>query len=269
MNAENFLKNRKSVREFKKGSLTHKDLDYVDAVLDEVNEESLDDILFKLYENGEILAENLSGQGGYAGIMIKAPHYIAFGLRDVNKESLIYGAYYMEKIVTKLSAEDIATCWVSLHHVPKDVREELFGADLGQVDFVLAIGRAKGKSIFEEKVFSERKPIHEVVFDGEWGRGIDDFELQARGLDKVFNYVRYAPSNGNEQPWRYLVTAREVQLYVDKIAEDPSKLIDAGIAMYYFEQLASRVTGGNKWELTDFDSAPKEGSFTNIATFQL
>lgn len=269
MKVENFLKERKSVREFKDGELNAKDLKAVQAFIDAANAETPEGVAYRLFENGKLLADKLQGLGGYAGVMIKAPHYIVMGFKDNNPLTLLYGAYGMEKMITDLSDEDVASCWVSVGQLPQEIKDELFGKDLGDVKFILAIGRAKGKSLFELEVTSDRRAITEVVFDGEFGKNVEFLTLQSHGLDGLFNYVRFAPSYKNSQPWRYVLKDNEVVMYVEDLDKDPGKYIDAGIAMYYFEGLAKRVARNSQWKVIPEAERAKAGNFVELATYAL
>ena len=73
-----FLKNRRSVREFKRKSVELETLKKVEEYLSELEKEgSSKTIKFNLYENGDNLYKSLEGIGGYAGVMIQSPHYIS------------------------------------------------------------------------------------------------------------------------------------------------------------------------------------------------
>ncbi|NLY09810.1 MAG: hypothetical protein GXZ11_08000 [Tissierellia bacterium] len=269
MNVEKLLKERKSVRDFKKGAVDISTLDAVEKVIDAVNKETPDSVMYRLFTNGDLVADRLDSLGGYSGVMIKAPHYVVLGMMDREISTIVHGAFYLEKIVTQISDMGLGSCWVSTGSVPQEVKDELFGSDLGEVNFILAFGQAKGKSIFEEEVFSERKPVSEVVFLDSWGNGADNFILENRGMDKLFNYVRYAPSKNNAQPWRYLVKDDSISIYIENAKKDPMRLIDAGIAMYYFRLLAVRLIGPQEWVMVDENTADVQGDFIELAEFSL
>ena len=98
----NFLKKRKSVREFKNKKINSDILDEIKLYLDSLEREyGTGNLKFKLYEYGEKLYEGLRGIGGYSGVMIESPHYIGLELIDDKDRNTIYGSYYMEKLITK------------------------------------------------------------------------------------------------------------------------------------------------------------------------
>lgn len=241
----NILKSRKSVREFKNKNVKADILENVKAATTEIESGiKLGNIKFKLYENGDLIYNGLKGIGGYAGVMIESPHYIAMEMANRKDSTIIYAAYNMEKLVTKLNSLGLSTCWVSIVDVDEDKKKELLGDSIGEVDYLLAFGYAKPKNPFIQEPFSERISVEEMVYDGELGKNIDYDKLEARGLGDLFFYTRFAPSTKNEQPWRFIVYADKVQLLLAYKDGEVPLLADAGVAMYYLEALG-KVQGIN------------------------
>lgn len=247
----NFLRNRKSVREFRKNSVSYEVLDEIKEHLNSIVEENKDKIQFRLYENGKHIYKELEGKGGYAGVMIDSPHYIALELKDRDSSTMIFGAYYMEKLITRLNEMGLGTCWVSVESVGEDLKKRLFGESTGEIDYLLSFGYEKRQNPFNAEPFSERMAIEEFVFDGEIGRGLTINELESKGLADIFYYVRFAPSTKNLQPWRFLIKDNNVELLLAYNEWDDHLFMDAGIVMYYFEILAKSQGMKAKWELEE------------------
>lgn len=248
----NFLRNRKSVREFKVDKVSYDLLDDIRQSLKfMVNEEGSGNINFKLYENGKNIHTNLEGKGGYAGVMIDSPHYIALELKNNDSNTIIYGAYYMEKLITELNKKGLSTCWVSIKNVGEDLKKRLFGESIYKIDYILAFGYEKRQNPFNTEPFSDRMKVEEIVFDEKIGRGLDISELESKGLADIFYYVRFAPSVRNLQPWRFLLKDNNVELLLAYKEWDDSLLMDAGIIMYYFEILANSQGIKSSWELVE------------------
>lgn len=266
----NFLKNRRSVRDFRNKKVNPDVLDNIKGNLMELgNDFSTGNIKFRLYENGENIYKGLKGIAGYSGVMIESPHYIAIDLNKIEDKTAIYSAYYMEKLVTTLNNLGLDTCWVSVFNVDKGKRKEIFGESTGEINFILAFGYSKRKNPFVQEPFSERISVEEMVYNKEVGKTASMIDLEERGLADIFFYLRFAPSIKNLQPWRFILSDDKVHLLVKYEDGQNPPLIDAGIAMYYFEALANLQGVKNKWSLLDGFIHEDDNTFKYIAEFQL
>ncbi len=108
-----------------------------------------------------------------------------------------------------------------------------------------------------------------MVFFRDLGKSIDMEYLEERGLGDVFFYLRFAPSIKNLQPWRFIVTEDKVHLLVKYEDGQNPPLVDAGIAMYYFEALSYLQGTKNKWSLLDGFVHEGHTNYKYIAEYQL
>ena len=262
-----FLKNRKSVREFKKKKVDVGTLEKIVLYLNALeNEESSGDVKFELYENGENLYKELKGLGGYSGVMIESPHYISLGFTNEEEKTEIYGAYFMEKLISKLNGLGLDTCWVSIGDVSQSDKEKSLGDKKENINYLLAIGYSKPKNPFINESFSDRMGVDELVFSNSVGNPSNLEELENRGLSDLFYYARFAPSGRNKQPWRFLLEDNKVTLLLEK---EDLNLIDAGIMMYYFETLAESIGINSKWTLLGEDYEGKDPNYKYIGEIKL
>lgn len=266
----NILKSRKSVRDFKSKPLRADILERVkDAILEIEAGIKLGNIKFKFYENGDYIYKGLKGLGGYAGVMIESPHYIAMDMKNRKDSTIIYAAYNMEKLITKLNDIGISTCWISLNDVDESKKKELLGDQIHEVDYLLAIGYAKPRNPFVQEPFSERLGVEELVFDGKLGEKMEYDELENRGLGDLFFYLRFAPSTKNEQPWRFIVHDDKVQLLLAyKDGEEPL-LADAGVAMYYLEALGNVQGINSNWRKLELSERVDDINYKYVAEYDL
>lgn len=249
---KNFLKGRKSVRDFRNKKVSLDILDNIKLVFKDLESEyGSDDIQFRLYEYGENIYNELKGIAGYEGVMIESPHYIALDIKNREDKTVLYSGYYMEKLVTKLNELGLDTCWVSVYNVEDKIRKAIFGESTGNIDFILAFGYSKRKNPFIQESFSERLSLEEIIYDKEIGKSIDIDYLEEIGLGDIFFYLRFAPSIKNKQPCRFIVTDDKIDLLIRYEDGQNPPLIDAGIAMYYFETLAFLQGIKNRWTLLD------------------
>lgn len=268
----NFLKSRKSVREFKNKKVNPNTLEKIQEVILELGkEENCENIKFKLYEDGDVIANSLRGTGGYSGVMIQSPHYITLELSNKEDKTLIYSSYFLEKLITKLNSLGLDTCWVSLKDVEEEKKKDIFNKSQGYIDYILAFGHSKLRNPFVPEPFSERIGVDELVSYKSIGRHLTMDELESRGLEDLFFYVRFAPSTMNKQPWRFLLDDNKVTLMLTYKEGEVPLLIDAGIIMYYFEALANTQGIKNKWKLVheSFKAEDSDIIYQTIAEYDL
>ncbi len=269
MNMINFLKTRRSTREFKKKGLSDTDLTRVEELVRSINEELAEvNMTVRLYEYGQNIYDSLKGIGGYAGIMIESPHYLAFDYKAKDEKTMLYSGYYIEKLVTGLYDLGLGTCWVSLNAVDLERKKAVFGESSSDYDSILAFGYPRPKNLFLNQPFSERLGVEEIVFKERMGNPISIDELEARGLGDLLFYIRFAPSRLNKQPWRYVVHDTSIDLYVLEKG-GINNLIDAGIVMYYCEALANIQGIKSKWEIVMEDVEIDGEAFRYIGKFHL
>ena len=267
MNMANFLKGRKSTREFKKKNITEGDLLKVRETIGGINEEIKDKKMeLKLYEYGKVIFDGLKGIGGYSGVMIESPHYIALDLKNHGPEEQIYSGYYMEKIVTVFNQMGLGTCWVSLDNLDEDRKKAVFGEKAGDYDYMLAVGYPKPKNPFINEPFSERLGVDEIAFKNNLTKPADMNFLEERGLGDLLFYIRFAPSNKNMQPWRFVVQDDAVELVIEE-QNGAYSYSDAGIAMYYFEELARGQGVKHKWVMNMHPIEVKGKKYQMIGRF--
>ena len=259
----NFLQKRKSVRDFKKKAVSKESLASIKSFIDEISSET-PSVGFKLFENGNVIYEGLKGKAGYSGVMIEAPSYVALVEKDDSVKTQIYKGYYLEKLNTKIVDLDLDSCWITVDQVDDETKKNIFGFDGENVNYIIAFGYGVGKKLFTPETTSDRLARSEIVFKDEIGNKIDDEDLINLGLDDIFSSVRYAPSHKNAQPWRFVVKSPKVVLYMVKSEEDSRSLVDIGVVMFYFEEMAKTIGRYGKWtlELEDQGDYLKIGEFT-------
>lgn len=262
----NFIRTRKSVRDFKLNPLNETTLDAIGSLLTEENDLVKDHSYeYLLVADGAALAKELSGVGGYSGVMINAPAYIALNTLNESDGAYIFGAYYLEDIITKLEALNIGTCWVTLTGIDDARKKALFGYEEGNVDYILAIGYPSNEVPKGETPYTSKIALEDYVFIDSFENRSTVEELETRGLDDLFFYLRFVPSAYNRQPWRFVIKDGHVHLYIEDY-KGIENLVDSGIAMYYFKALASTLGIRKDWKV---ESIPSEGPYKYIATIDI
>lgn len=245
----NFLKDRKSIRDYKKKKLDEKARENLLAIFKELEREVNNNYFeFILFEDGYKIYGSLDGIAGYSGVMIESPHYIGIRLKEVTEESIIQASYYTEKLMTKLTKLNLGSCWISVKDVNKNIKANILGDENKNIGYLVALGYPKARNPFAQETTSSRHGLEYFVFKDQIGKVISLEELENRGLDDLFYYIRFAPSNYNKQPWRFVLEDDKVVLLLEYSEDSKTDLMDTGIIMYYFEVLAEVIGLNNKWK---------------------
>lgn len=270
---QNFLRDRRSFREFRNKKASKDMLDEITQSINEILQEAKAsgvNIGLSLHTEGNPIFKTLENIGGYSGIMIKSPHYIALQINDDKESTEIYASYFTEKLITRINAIGLEACWITLSHVSADTKIEAFG-DLGRrTEYALAIGYPPRNNPFVKGATpSERLGVDELVFQDTAENPIDMNWLDDRSLDDLFYYVRFAPSSRNSQPWRFLLKNNKVKLLMAYCEPSDLALIDAGVIMYYFEEMAKSIGIDHKWTLIDGNCEGEKANYKYIAEYDI
>lgn len=261
----NFLQKRKSVRDFKETAVDKYEMEIIKDAINQISKEDEALLKFNLFENGSIISKELQGKAGYNGVMIEAPHYISIAAEKESLENKLKIGYALEKLNTKIVDLNIDTCWITVDEVDEKTMKSVFGEGGEKINYLIAFGYAKAKKLFSKETTSSRLPVSDVVFHDDLGNKIAVEVLEERGLLDIFSTIVYAPSHKNFQPWRFVVKDSEVVSYMVKSDEDLRSLVDMGVILFYFEELARDKGINNKWKLNFHE----EGNYLKIGEFVL
>lgn len=265
MLTQNFLKSRTSTRDFKEEKIQDITLEKLNkAMLKSVENHGKDDIKFILIENGEDVYQKLQGLAGYQGVMIDAPSYIALNTLNEEPATYVKAAYSMEELITTLNELKLGNCWITVADVDDETKKSALGYDKGDVSILLAIGYPVDGSVREHR-YDDRLANSDLVFIDNLNTPASDEDLEQRGLNVIFDYAKYAPSAYNSQPWRFLVEDDNLSIYI-KDFKGNVNLIDAGIIMYYVDELGKSISSNSNWDIKPFIDGSE---YTYIATKKL
>lgn len=252
MDMNNFLRKRKSVRDFVQEDLSKDKISEIKDVLVDVKDaKGADAVEFVLWENSEEIQENLKGVAGYSGVMINAPAYITMSYNNVGPAYVIKGAYAMEALISKLNNAGLETCWVTLFDVAKPAERYLFGEKGDMIDYILAVGYPKAKTPFNPLPTSNRKTVEEFVFLDESFTKPAIEKLKQKSMLDLFYNLRNAPSHFNKQPWYFVLKDAELDLFLINDKDLKYSLTDGGVIMYYFAELAKFMGLEGEWKLVE------------------
>jgi hypothetical protein len=195
------------------------------------------DLNIVVVKEGEKLQRIMSGLIGNLGKVI-APHYLVI-TSELKAGYMENVGYTVEKIVLKLTAMGVATCWLGGHVKEFDLKEVIGIPKDHEYIVMVSIGYPMDEENFFRKSpeDAKRKAI------SEFSSGSSDEIWQ-----ECLKAVRIAPSAANTQPWRFIIQDSKAHIF----CEGPSNFItkklfgdinvlDVGIALSHLEIAANKL----------------------------
>ncbi len=201
---------RKSVRNYLKKPIPEDKMEAIrEYIADKKNFSSPygSNFRLELLEDGNVDTKNL---------ITNAPVYVIVIINN-NRESLFDAGYLFEKFVLFLESLGLGTCYlnsgfqrdsVNLKEPLKDDEVMILASPIGFEGGKKSM-KAKGCDIYLKR--DKRKDINEMFFSGKERNPITDLNLR----DKL-NYLVWAPSGLNSQPWRIIFEDNKSHFYIDK-----------------------------------------------------
>lgn len=268
MNTRSTIRRRISIRHYESRPVPEEVLQAV--IGSGQNTVALDDgirIHFHLVKEGRLVAERMTPLTGTRLLFGSAPHFIIATSEEKPLFMLNMG-FRMEQMILFATQHGLGTCWVGGMFA-----EERIGAFVGldRGERVIALtplgypdtsfyGRVT-HDLFELGAmnFGRRKPLQQIAFGPEWGSPL---ETEDKELLEALECARLSPSWANTQPWRFLVTGKEIIAVADAKGRYSSirdgkhyYCLDVGIAMAHFFLAAKEMGWSGSWQVTGFDPA--------------
>jgi nitroreductase len=268
MNIREAIRRRISVRHYESRPVPEDVLQSV--VKAGENSVALDDgirIRFHLVKEGRLVAERMMPLTGTRLLFGSAPHFIIATSEEKPLFMLNMG-FRMEQMILFATQHSLGTCWVGGMFAEEQIGAFL-GLEKGERVIVLTplgypdtsfYGRAT-HDLFELGVmnFGRRKPLQQIAFGPHWGSPL---ETEDKELLEALECARLAPSWANTQPWRFLVTGKEIIAVADAKGRYSSVRdgkhyyrLDVGIAMAHFFLAAKEMGWSGSWQVIGFDPA--------------
>ncbi len=224
-------------------------------------------ISFHLIKEGRLVAERMTPLTGTRLLFGSAPDFI-IAMSEEKTVSMQKMGFRMEQMILFATQHGLGTCWVGGMFT-----EERIGAFLGldKGERVIALtplgypdtsfyGRVAHDVIeLGAMNFGRRKPLSQIAFGPDWGSPL---ETEDKELLEALECARLAPSWANTQPWRFLVSQKDVIAVADAKGRYSSirdgkhyYRLDVGIAMAHFFLAAKEMGWSGSWQVTGFDPA--------------
>ncbi len=268
MNIRETIRKRISIRHYESRPVPE---DVLQAVVKSgENSVALDDsirVRFHLIEEGKLVAARMTYLTGTRFLFGSAPHFIIATSEEKPLFMLNMG-FRMEQMILFATQQGLGTCWVGGMFTEERIGAFL-GLDKGERVIVLTplgypdtsfYGRVAHDVIeLGAMNFGRRKPLKQIAFGTEWGSPL---ETEDKELLEALECARLAPSWVNAQPWRFLVTGKEIIAVADARGRYSSVRdgkhfyrLDVGIAMSHFFLAAKEMGWSGSWQVTGFDTA--------------
>ena len=262
-----YILSRHSIRSYKQKPLEEMDCLVVKEILGSIKP-LFSENRFEVILKDRRLEENIPRILGAYGRLIIAPHYLVPYLAG-NKMPLVDLGFRVEQIAVHLWAAGIGTCYIGCISRIDKVREILDLSKDSWIGAFLVLGYpANGfglqtiTSVMKRVIGSNgRKPVEEIFF-------MDSFTQPATPPMEwrdVIEAARFAPSAVNAQPWRLLLSKRNLYLFVLRnnrkyyfSANQDYCFYDGGICMANMELALDSQSIKHQWHLytEDFESCP-------------
>jgi nitroreductase len=224
-------------------------------------------IRFHLIEEGRLVAAHMTYLTGARFLFGSSPHFIIATSEEKPLFMLNMG-FRMEQMILFVTQQGLGTCWVGGMFTEERIGTFL-GLEKGERVIVLTPLGYPDTSFYGRMAhdvielgamnFGRRKPLSQIAFGAEWGSPL---ETGDEVLLEALECVRLAPSWVNSQPWRFLVTGKEIIAVADARGRYSSirdgkhfYRLDVGIAMSHFFLVAKEMGWSGSWQVTGFDPA--------------
>jgi nitroreductase len=234
------------------------------------NSLALDDgirVRFYLIEEGKPVAARMTYFTGVRFLFGSSPHFIIATSEEKPLFMLNMG-FRMEQMILFATQQRLGTCWVGGMFTEERIGGFL-GLDKGERVIALTplgypdtsfYGRVAHDIIeLGAMNFGRRKPLKQIAFGSKWGSPL---ETEDSELLEALECARLAPSWVNAQPWRFLISGKEIIAVADARGRYSSVRdgkcyyrLDVGIAMSHFFLAAREMGWSGSWQVTEFDSA--------------
>lgn len=225
MNYANAISEIKSVRDYKNKEIQKSDLMEILKAGELEKKPMNSNIKVEYIENGKEFFDEMNGKLGYSGKLIQAPHYLLV-VGEKTPQSLVDAGYILENMRLQAYELGIGSCWLHLSEEDQDTNI-LAGASLGYPY------TGWFKKDIQEK--ASREAMKDLVYLNSWNTEMPTEDYYNLGLGDALYLVRFAPSWGNLQPWKFIYRDGRIYIPFEKHQEHDFNL-ELGIIMLYIEK---------------------------------
>lgn len=222
--------------------------------------EALTDVNMQfLLLSSEQIGKGITGIIGNYGRIVSAPHYFVL-LSQERDGFMIDSGFRFEHLILEATRRNLGTCWVGGMFNETSIRSTLGVDETWRVVAVTPIGHPAADGMASRLLrgivrASKRKPLDEIFFWQHHGTPLPQEILSNEKLMRILEAARWAPSWANKQPWRFIISNKEILIYKQARQIKDGKdyhLLDCGIAMAHLHLASVELGVGGHWELSSF-----------------
>lgn len=205
---------------------------------------------------------------GTYGFIQGARHFIAGQVKPSREAFLDYGCV-MENLILEFTRMGLGTCWLGGTFDRGEFAKAISLKKGCVIPAITPVGFATSSRGLGDRIIrlgagsNNRLPRERLFFDKVTGLPVDFPD--SHPYSHILDAVRLAPSASNNQPWRIVADGSEFRFY---IARKPGyqkafsgidlQMIDIGIAMAHFDQVAREYDKDPEWTILP-GTPPHEG----------
>ncbi|MDO5100372.1 MAG: nitroreductase family protein [Eubacteriales bacterium] len=246
------MKQRKSVRTYSDRPLSTADRQAVQQLIDEIRDPFASGQQFRILDPKE--------HGLSSPVIVGKVLYVAGKCERGPMAEVAYG-YVFEKMMLEMVRIGLGTVWLAgtIKRPPFETAMQLTADEL--LPAVTPIGYPAAKRSLRESLMrkgakaDERLPFDRLFYQGSFNQPL--LQSEAGEFADILEYVRWAPSAKNSQPWRLVIDGTQIHFYEQKKAgyDRPGlgdiQKCDIGIAMAHFEAAAAAAGISGSWQAAD------------------
>ncbi len=244
---------RKSVRNYLDKPIP---VDKINAIKDYMADENNyiapngNKVRFELLEHGNVDTKNL---------ITHAQAYVIVIIKN-NLKALFDAGYVFEKFILFLESLGLGTCYLNsgfqrdsvvLSKPLENDEVMILASPIGFEGGKKSL-KAKGCDVFLKR--TQRKDIDEMFFKGKEKAPISDSNTREK-----LNYLIWAPSGLNRQPWRIIFEGEKAHFYIDKKLAEKKRVgfyihyLDIGIIACHYAIVFDKYTFTTEQPPTSYD----------------
>ncbi len=212
---------------------------------------------FELLDLEGLDQSELRSLGTYG--FIRGANLYLLGAARQGREALVDLGYCFEKLILKVTALGLGTCWLGGTFKRSSFAEKMNLEPEELLPVISPVGHAAAAPGAAEKVVragagsDRRKPWSQLFF---YNNEKTPLKPEEAGLYReVLEAVRLAPSASNKQPWRvikennnlYHLYLKENIIYNRMLGKIKLQWVDMGIAICHFELAAKELKINGRW----------------------
>ncbi len=188
------------------------------------------------------------------GMIRGATDFFTVALTEGDEASALSAGYRFEQVVLKACQMGLGTCWIAATFKGTDFERGQTWPEGERLRIVCPVGEPASDSLADRLMRAamgskNRKPFGKLFFAGDFTTPYTPAGITGEALEML----RVAPSSTNSQPWRAVVSGRDVHFYY--VPKSQLAVIDCGIALSHFA--ATLRHRGASFSFARDESAPQ------------